>query len=129
MLQRELARFEILLNPLSVPQRGRGQQEGIDAVEDTPVAGEQGARILYPGAPLDGGLDQITDLGKEIQHYGQDQPVGQRARKVEGAIGPADATSAAAMSRLPASEAALPSQVFCGLIRGASFLRPKLRPT
>ena len=39
VLQRKLARFEILLNPLSVPQRGGGQQEGIDAVEDAPVAG------------------------------------------------------------------------------------------
>ena len=89
VLQRKLARSEILLNPLSVPQRGRGQQEGVDAVENPSVAGEHGARILHPGAPLDGGLDQVTDLGKEIQHHRQDQPASQRASKMEGAIGPA----------------------------------------
>ncbi len=66
VLQRKLARFEILLNPLSVPQGGGRQKKGIDAVQNAPVTGQHDTRILHPGAALDGGLDQVPDLGEEI---------------------------------------------------------------
>ncbi len=87
MLQRKLARSEKLLNPLSVPQGGRGQQQGIDAVEDAAVAGKHGARILHPGAALDRGLNQIAHLGEDIQHHRQPQPASQRTGIVEDAAG------------------------------------------
>ena len=38
-----------LVNNLSVPQHGSGQQEGVYAVEHAAVSGQETARVLYAG--------------------------------------------------------------------------------
>ena len=41
--------LERLVNNLSVPQDGSGEEEGVDAVEDAAVTGEQGSGVLDAG--------------------------------------------------------------------------------
>jgi len=47
-------RSEPLVNHLGVPQHGRGEQQGVDAVQNAAMAGEQGAGVLDAGRALEG---------------------------------------------------------------------------
>jgi len=67
--------LERLVNNLSVPQDGSGEQEGVNAVEDTAVAREQGSGVLDAGRTLERGLSQIAHLGGEVDDGGEDEPV------------------------------------------------------
>ena len=57
-----ISSLERLVNNLSVPQHRSCQQQGVDAVEDAAVAGEQVSGILDSGRALEGGLGQIAYL-------------------------------------------------------------------
>ena len=43
-----------------VPEDGCGEEEGVDAVEDSAVAGEHGAGVFDACSALDGGLEEVA---------------------------------------------------------------------
>ena len=55
--------------PMSVPQGGSGQEQGVDAIEDASVAWQHRARVLYAGAALDRRFDKIAGLGEVTLKY------------------------------------------------------------
>src|ERR1035438_7976477 len=63
------------MNQLCIPEHGSGEQQGVDAVEDAAVAGEQVAGVLDAGRTLESGLGQISDLRGDVDQDGKSQPV------------------------------------------------------
>src|ERR1035441_4018356 len=66
--------LEHLVNNLSVPQRWSGQQQGVDAVQDAAMAGQQGTGVFDAYGTLERGLGQIAHLRSHIDDRGQHQP-------------------------------------------------------
>jgi len=56
----EAAEVEVVLDDEGEPEDGGGEEEGVDAVEDSAVAGEHGSGVLDAGSALDGGLEEIA---------------------------------------------------------------------
>ena len=55
-----------------VPEDGGGKEEGVDAVEDAAVAGEEGSGVFDVGAALDGGFEEVAELGGDVEDDGED---------------------------------------------------------
>src|SRR5437588_9311276 len=49
-----------------VPDDGGGQNQSIDAIEYATMPRQQGTRILYSGAALIGGFQQVASLPRDI---------------------------------------------------------------
>ena len=55
------------------PEDGSGEEQGVDAVEDAAVAGEHGAGVFDAGAALEGGLEEVAELGGDVEDDGEEQ--------------------------------------------------------
>jgi len=54
-------------------ERDRGrEEERINAIENAAVSGEKGAGIFHVGATLDEGLDEVAELGSDVEEDGGD---------------------------------------------------------
>lgn len=67
----ETAEADGVFEDQGVPKDGGGKKEGVDAVEDAAVTREEGAGVLDAGAALDGGLEQIAELGGDVEDGGK----------------------------------------------------------
>ena len=54
-----------------VPEDGCGEEEGVDAVEDATVSGEHGSGVFDSCAAFDGGLEQVAQLGGDVEDGGE----------------------------------------------------------
>ena len=52
---------------------GAASEESVDAVEDAAVAGEDGAGVFDAGAALEGGLEEVAELGGGVEDDGEDE--------------------------------------------------------
>jgi len=71
LMRLEAAQAEGFLEEEGEPEDGGGEEEGVDAVEDAAVAGEHGAGVFDAGAALDGGLEQVAELGGDVEDGGE----------------------------------------------------------
>ena len=69
----EAAEGEVVADSDDEPEDGRGDEEGVDAVEDAAVAGEDGAGVFDSGTALKGGLEEIAELSGGVEHDGEDE--------------------------------------------------------
>src|SRR5581483_1400956 len=53
------------------PEHGGRQEERVDAVKDAAVAWEHGAGVLDAGSALEGGLQQVAELGGTVEQDGE----------------------------------------------------------
>src|SRR5580658_148831 len=74
-LRLEASECEELADDEDEPQDGGGQEQGVDAVEDAAVAGEQGAGVLDAGPALEGGLEEVAELGGGVEQDGEEHPL------------------------------------------------------
>ena len=56
-----------------VPDHGDAQDEGVDAVEDAAVAGEEAAGIFDAGGALTGGFEEVAHLSCDVAENGHDE--------------------------------------------------------
>ncbi len=59
----EAAEGEVVADGDDEPEDGGGQEEGVDAVEDAAVAGEEGAGVFDACAALERGFEEVSELG------------------------------------------------------------------
>ena len=50
------------------PQHRGSEEQRVNPIQHSAVAGENSARVFHPGAALDQRLDQISQLGRDVQH-------------------------------------------------------------
>src|SRR6266851_9572462 len=71
--QLEAAEAEIVLEEEDEPEDGGGEKQGVDAVEDAAVAGEHGAGVFDACAALDGGFEEVAQLGGDVEDGGEEE--------------------------------------------------------
>src|ERR1700761_2455276 len=74
-LNSETSECEELADDEDEPEDGRGQEEGVDAVEDAAVAGEEGAGVLHLCATFQCGLEEVAELGGTVEQDGEESPL------------------------------------------------------
>src|SRR5579871_730711 len=79
----ETAQAEGVLEQEDEPKDGGGKQKSIDAVENASVAGEHGAGVLDACSTLDGGFQEVAELGGDVQDAGENEGLPERLGDVE----------------------------------------------
>ncbi len=79
----EAAEAEVVLEEEDEPEDGGGEEEGVDAVEDAAVAGEHGAGVFDACAALDGGFEEVAELGGDVEDGGEEEGLPERLGDVE----------------------------------------------
>src|ERR1700679_2159372 len=82
----EAAEAEVILEEKGEPEDGGSEEEGVDAVEDTSMAGEGGAGGFDTCATFDGGFEEVAELGGDIDDGGEDEGLPERLGDVEDGI-------------------------------------------
>ncbi len=72
-LSLEAAEGEVVADGDDEPEDGGGDEEGVDAVEDAAMAGEEGAGVLDAGTALEGGLEEVAELGGGVEGDGEEE--------------------------------------------------------
>ena len=63
------------MNDLGVPQHRSGQQQGVNAIENAAVTGQQVAGVFDASRALERGLGQVAHLGSRVHHHGYYAPM------------------------------------------------------
>ena len=109
-------------HPEAEQEHGRREDQGVHAVEHAAVPGQEVAGVLHSRAALDHRLHQVADLRRRPRSgAGGDQQAGIRRRSAQ--------LQTTAATRPTTKLATAPSQLFFGLITGASLWRPIREPT
>ena len=61
-----------------VPDDGDAEDEGVDAVEDAAVAGEEAAGIFYASGTLAGGFEEVAHLTGDVAENGHEEEMRKR---------------------------------------------------
>src|ERR1700677_4303531 len=69
----EAAEVEVVFEDEDEPEDGSGQEQGIDAVEDAAVAWKDGAGVFDACAAFDGGFEEVSKLGGDVEDCGQEE--------------------------------------------------------
>ena len=82
----ESTETEVVLYQQDVPEDWCCEKEGVDAVEDSTVSGEHGAGVFDSCSALDGGLEEITNLGGDVEDDGKDEGLPERLSDMEDGV-------------------------------------------
>jgi hypothetical protein len=69
----EAGEAEVVHQEETEPEDRGSDEEGVDAVEDSSVAGEDVAGVFDAGSALDGGLEEVAELGGDVDDCSEDQ--------------------------------------------------------
>ena len=64
-----------------VPDYGNAQDQGVDAIEDASVAGQESTRILYASGAFTGGFKEVSHLSRDVAQRGHSEQVRKRNRE------------------------------------------------
>ena len=72
-----------------VPDDGDAEDEGVDAVEDAAMAGEEATGILHASGAFAGGFEEVAHLSGDVAEHGHyEQPPRERVDKPRGSARP-----------------------------------------
>lgn len=69
----EATEGEVVADCDDKPEDGSGEQESVDAIEDSAVAGKDSTGVFDPGTAFEGRLEKISELGCGIEDYSEDE--------------------------------------------------------
>src|SRR5271170_820967 len=90
MASLEAAEAEVVLEEEDEPKDWSGEEKGVDAVEDAAVTGKHGAGVLDACAALDGGFEEVAQLGGDVENRGEDEGLPERLGDVEECVAAGD---------------------------------------